>query len=104
MSALTIKCRHLLRPTFAVSSPACSRTGYFREHPHDVPLSVANLGLDLFERTRRLIAVKIAVEVDLVADQPDFAVLRIALFGVDPGIRHVRLHLAREESLDALRE
>jgi hypothetical protein len=53
-----------------------------RKHPHDVAFGIANLGLDFFKRTRRLVAVEIAVEIDLVADQPDLLVLRIPLFRI----------------------
>src|SRR5690606_3224675 len=49
-------------------------------------------------------AVEVAVEVDLVADDADPAVLRVALAGVDPGVRYVGPHLALEEGADAGRD
>ena len=42
-------------------------------------LDAADVGLDLLQRARRLVAVEVAVEVDLVADEADLAVLRVAL-------------------------
>ena len=53
---------------------------------------------------RRLVAVEVAVEVDLVADDADLAVLLVADGSVDPSIRDVRLHLPLEERLHVLAE
>src|SRR5262249_40677595 len=60
---------HFSRSLTALLFPNNPRSCYLREHPHDSPLSVANLGLDLLERTRRLVAIEIAVKVDFVADE-----------------------------------
>src|SRR5713226_7089630 len=96
MSALAVKCRHLLSQRWA--------PGDFPEHPNDVRLDTADVCLDLLQRARRLVAVEVAVEVDLVANKSDLALLRIALCRVDPGVGHVRPHLAVEEILDRLGE
>src|SRR5216683_3841945 len=87
-------------PTFCVTlripslPPACA----------GVLLDAADVGLDLLERPRRGVAIEVAVEVDFVAHETDLPISRIALAGVDPGVRDVGLHLAIEEGLDTLRE
>ena len=48
--------------------------------------------------------VEIAVEVDLVAHQPDLPVLQITAVAIDPGVGDVRLHLALEKPLNILQE
>src|SRR5437764_7049765 len=96
MSALTVKCRRLLGYALAPR--------HFRQHANDVALDAADVGFDLFQRPRRLIAVEIAVEVDLVADETDLAIFRVTLAGVDPRVRDVGLHLALEERLDPFGE
>src|SRR5690606_8437862 len=76
---------------------------HLRQRRHEVGLDGADVGLDLLERAGRLIAVEVAVEVDLVADEADASVLRVPLRGVDPGVWHVRPNLAVEESSNARR-
>ena len=70
----------------------------------EVGFDGADVGLDLLQGARWGIAVEVAVEVDLVADEADLTVLRIPLRRVDPGVRDVRPDLAMEEFLDALGE
>ena len=65
MSALRSKCRHLLS----------ARPRHFRQHAHDLLLGETDVGLDLLQWSGRLVAVEIAIEVDLIADDADLAVL-----------------------------
>src|SRR6266508_5955376 len=81
-----------------------SRARHLGQHPEDVPLDPTDVSLDLLQRAGWRVAVEVAVEVDLVAHDPDLAGLGVPPARVDPGVRDVRLHLALEESLDALRE
>src|SRR5690606_8135850 len=60
-------------------------------------------GLDLLERSRRLVAIEVAVEVDLVADDAHMAVTLVPLAGVDPRVGDVGPDLAVEELADARR-
>src|SRR5688572_24090616 len=56
------------------------------QHLQNVLLDVSNIGLDLLERARRGVAVEVAVEVDLVADETDFTILLVVLGCIDPGV------------------
>src|SRR6266540_6072430 len=89
-------------------SPCASRNlcraRHLGQHPEDVPLDPTDVSLDLLQRAGWRVAVEVAVEVDLVAHDPDLAVFRVPPARVDPGVLHVRFHLALEEGLDALRE
>ncbi len=67
----------------------------------DILLDHQYLGVDLFERPRRGVAIEVAVEVDLVANKSDAGVLWVAFTGIDPGIRHMGFHLAFEERAHA---
>ena len=53
---------------------------------HDFGADGVEVGVDFFQRARRLVLVEVAVERDFVADDADFAVLGVALAGVDPGV------------------
>jgi hypothetical protein len=58
-----------------------ARPGDLRQHPHDVALDGADIGFDILEGTGRDVAVEIAVEVDLVADdatRPSCAICLLA--------------------------
>src|ERR1700674_5360476 len=55
------------------------------QHLQDVLLDRADMRLDLLQRAGRRVAVEVAVEMDLVADDATFPVLGIALLCVDPG-------------------
>src|SRR5437867_604650 len=68
--------------------------GHVREETHDLLFQRLDIGFDDFQRTRRLVAVEVPVERDLVAD--------FGLGFVDPGVWHVRTHLALEVLRDAL--
>ena len=70
------------------------------QHLQDVFLDGLDVGFDLLERPGWNVAVEVAVEVDLVADVTDQAVLAVAPGGVDPGIGHMGLDLALEEGAD----
>jgi len=78
--------------------------GHLGQHPHDVLLDLQDVGLDLFQWTRRGVALEVTIEVDLVADEAHLAILLVAPGLVDPGVRHMGLHLAIEERFDALVE
>src|SRR5690606_27100103 len=75
-----------------------ARPRHLCQHSHDVALNGPDLSFDLLEGARRLVAVEVAIEVDLVADDADAAVLRVALPGVDPGVGHVGQHLDRKST------
>ena len=64
----------LRRPGPGCWLPSC----HLGQHPHDVRLDGADVGLDLLQRAGRGVAVEVAVEVDLVADDADLAVLLVA--------------------------
>ena len=50
----------------------------------------------------RAVLVEVPVEVDLVAHEPDFSILRVPACRIYPGVTNVGLHLALEERLDIL--
>src|SRR4051812_8686328 len=74
------------------------------QHPEDVLFDMSNRGFDLLKPSRGSVAVKVAIEVDLVADQTHFLVPGISLVCIDPGFRHVRLNLAVKERVHVLAE
>src|SRR3990172_9681031 len=98
MSAVTGKCRRLLHQVLRAAP--C----HLRKHTYNVLLNLANASLDLLQWAGRSVAVEVAIEVDLIADDADLAILLVALPGVDPSIGNVRPHLPLEECLDALRQ
>ena len=63
---------------------------------HDLFAHRVQIGVDFFERARRLVLIEVAVERDFVTDDADLAVLGVALVGGDPGIGHMRLHFLDE--------
>ena len=122
MSALARKCRRLLLTRDPAKSARTEDVGTYAqvptvchllrqpsprhlgEHPQDVLLDAPDVGLNLLQRARRSVAIEIAVEIDLVADDPDLAIFFIALRSINPRVRDVRPDLAIEEGLDALGE
>jgi hypothetical protein len=74
---------------------------HLRQHPNNVALDGADVCLDLLDGPGRSVTVEIGVEVDLVADKADPAVLGVTLAGVDPGVRYMGPDLAFEEGADA---
>src|SRR5690242_2407377 len=82
-----------LRTPSASPSPARN----LAQHSYDFALDGANVALDLFQGARGHIVVEVAVEVDLVADTSNPAVLWIPLVEVNPRLRHVGTYLPIEE-------
>src|SRR5260221_9139446 len=72
-------CTHVPRFRHSGGGSPC----HFGEHPDDVPLDGADVGLDLLQGPRRGVAVEVAGEVDLVADQAHLSVLWVALRRID---------------------
>src|SRR5690606_18870928 len=66
------------------------------KEPEQLVLNLLNVGFDCFEWSGRLVGVEVASERNFVADFADLSILMIADRGVNPGIWHVRLHLACE--------
>src|SRR5262245_47558313 len=56
------------------------------------------------ERSRWLIRVEVAIEIDLVADFPNSLVFLVTNRSIDPGIRNVWYHLTLEKGLDIFLE
>src|SRR2546428_1537039 len=81
-----------------------SRARDLSKHGEDVLFDCLDIGLDLFKRTRWRVLVKVTIEVDLVAHEPNAPVLWISPARVDPCVRDVRLHLTFKEGLDPLPE
>ena len=63
---------------------------------HDFAADGVKVGVDVFQRARRLVLVEVAVEGDFVTDYTNFAIKRVGFAGVDPGIRHVWQHFFNE--------
>jgi hypothetical protein len=55
-----------------------STSCHLRQHSDDVGFNAADVGLDLFQPARRSIAIRIAVEIDFVTDDPNLAVFCVA--------------------------
>jgi hypothetical protein len=92
-------------PPQSPCTPGRARTNSLRhlaQQSHDLPLHLLQLGVDLSQRTRRHVLVEVAVEVDLVADDADLAVLAVTLALVDPGIGYVGCDLTGEVVGDGL--
>ena len=85
-------------------SQVFSLAGDFAEQFEDVLLDSFNVGLDRFERPRRLIFVKVAVEIDLVTDFADLAVLVITHRFVDPRFENIWAHFTIEIIMDRFAE
>src|SRR3972149_8923598 len=110
MSAVTRKCRQLARNRTSAAGRKCRHllgrrpSGYLRQHAQDVFLDPPDFGLNFFERAGRRVAVEVAVEVDLVADKADAAVLWIDPAGIGPGVRHGGFDLTVEKVADTGRD
>ncbi len=51
-----------------------------------VAFDFLDINLDIFQRTRRKVLIKVAIEIDLVADDPNHLVLLVANGLIDPGV------------------
>src|SRR5947209_1511051 len=77
-------------------------SGYLTQHFQDIALKCLDIRLDFFQRAWRLVFVKIAIEVDLVSNFADFAILMVTYSSVHPCIRHIRLNFTLEVGPDIL--
>ena len=83
-------------------NPPAPSLRHLPQQVQDLLLDLRQLGVDLVQRARWLVLEEHAVEVDLVADLADAAVLLVQRLAVDPGVGHVRAHLAQHVADDVL--
>ena len=76
--------------------------GHFSQHSDNVLFHCTDVGFNDLQGTWRLIAIEIAVEVDLVTHDDDLAIFFVSLGRIDPGVQDVMLHLPLKERLDVL--